>query len=193
MSLKLNSRERPKSTACLGEEDNHIKLVMVGDSGVGKSCLLDKFLDDSSTNNFISTIGVDIRSREMSINNKRVKIQVWDTGGQQRYRPVLASCYRGALGVIIVFDVTNMVSFRNIQQWLLEVEEFSSSATIPRVLIGNKADLSDRREVESTVAEEFARARNIRYMETSVIGKENIKKVEEAFLELVTSGGGGDK
>jgi len=190
MSLKLNSRERPKSTACLGEEDNHIKLVMVGDSGVGKSCLLDKFLDDSSTNNFISTIGVDIRSREMSINNKRVKIQVWDTGGQQRYRPVLASCYRGALGVIIVFDVTNMVSFRNIQQWLLEVEEFSSSATIPRVLIGNKADLSDRREVESTVAEEFARARNIRYMETSVIGKENIK---EAFLELVTSGNGVDK
>jgi len=185
MSLKLNSRERPKSTGCIAEEDGPIKLVMVGDSGVGKSCLLDKFLDDSSTNNFISTIGVDIRSREIHVNNKRLKIQVWDTGGQQRYRPVLASCYRGALGVIIVFDVTNMVSFKNIQQWLVEVEEFSTSSTIPRMLVGNKADLTDRREVEASLAEEFARQHNITYMETSVIGKENIK---EAFLELVKTG-----
>lgn len=185
MSLKLNSRERPKSTGCIAEDEGLIKLVMVGDSGVGKSCLLDKFLDDSSTNNFISTIGVDIRSREMYVNNKRVKIQVWDTGGQQRYRPVLASCYRGALGVIIVFDVTNMISFKNIKQWLVEVEEFSTDSTIPRMLVGNKADLSDRREVGANVAEEFARQHNITYIETSVIGKENIK---EAFLELVKSG-----
>jgi len=123
--------------------------------------------------------------REMYVNNKRVKIQVWDTGGQQRYRPVLASCYRGALGVIIVFDVTNMISFKNIKQWLVEVEEFSTDSTIPRMLVGNKADLSDRREVGANVAEEFARQHNITYIETSVIGKENIK---EAFLELVKSG-----
>jgi len=137
MSLKLNSRERPKSTGgCIGDEaEKPIKLVMVGDSGVGKSCLLDKFLDDSSTNNFISTIGVDIRSRETKIQDKTVKLQVWDTGGQQRYRPVLASCYRGATGVIIVFDVTNMVSFRNVKQWILEVEEFAPNSNIPRMLV----------------------------------------------------------
>ena len=93
---------------------------------MGKSCLLDKFLDDSSTNNFISTIGVDVRTREDIIKDKKVKIQVWDTGGQQRYRPILASCYRGALGVIIVFDITNRMSFKNIKQWLVEVEEPSS-------------------------------------------------------------------
>jgi len=183
MSLKLNSRERPKSTGCITEEaDSCVKLVMVGDSGVGKSCLLDKFLDDSSTNNFISTIGVDIRSRETVINNKKVKIQVWDTGGQQRYRPVLASCYRGALGVIIVFDVTNKISFKNIKQWMVEVEEFASNSNIPRILVGNKADLADRREVEFEVAAEFARLNNIAYIETSVMRKSNIK---EAFLELV--------
>jgi len=182
MSLKLNSRERPKSTGCLAEEDTCFKLVMVGDSGVGKSCLLDKFLDDSSTNNFISTIGVDIRSREMLLNDKRVKIQVWDTGGQQRYRPVLASCYRGALGVIIVFDVTNRSSFDNIKQWIVEVEEFSHSSGIPRILVGNKADLADRREVDLEVAEEFARSNNLPYIETSVMRQSNIK---EAFLELV--------
>jgi len=181
MSLKLNPRDRPKCV--VGEEvDRCYKLVMVGDSGVGKSCLLDKFLDDSSTNNFISTIGVDIRTREDVINDKKVKIQVWDTGGQQRYRPILASCYRGALGVIIVFDVTNKMSFKNISQWLVEVEEFAPDCQLPRILVGNKADLVDRREVEYELAKEFAAINNIPYIETSVIGRSNIN---EAFLELV--------
>jgi len=184
MSLKVNStRARPKSTGCItADAYKFFKLVMVGDSGVGKSCLLDKFLDDSSTNNFISTIGVDIRSRETVINNKKVKIQVWDTGGQQRYRPVLASCYRGALGVIIVFDVTNKISFKNIKQWMVEIEEFAPNSNIPKMLVGNKADLSDRREVEYEVAAEFARENSIAYIETSVMRKSNI---EEAFVELV--------
>jgi len=201
MSLKVNpTRTRPKSTGFITEESyKFVKLVMVGDSGVGKSCLLDKFLDDSSTNNFISTIGVDIRSRETVINNKTVKIQVWDTGGQQRYRPVLASCYRGALGVIIVFDVTNKISFKNIKQWMVEVEEFATNTNIPRILVGNKADLTDRREVEFEVAAEFARQNNIAYIETSVMRKSNIKVeryqylaektflFQEAFVELVKS------
>jgi len=182
MSLKLNSRERPKSTGCIQEEELPIKLVMVGDSGVGKSCLLDKFLDDKSTNNFISTIGVDIRSRELKLHNKVVKVQVWDTGGQQRYRPVLASCYKGALGVILVFDVTNKVSFTNIKQWIVEVEEFSGQSNLPRLLVGNKADLCERREVERETAAEFAKLNNISYMETSVMSQENVK---EAFLKLV--------
>ena len=157
---------------------------------MGKSCLLDKFLDDSSTNNFISTIGVDVRTREDVINDRKVKIQVWDTGGQQRYRPILASCYRGALGVIIVFDVTNKMSFKNISQWLLEVEEFAPDSNLPRILVsnvsreraltsrhlqvGNKADLADRREVDQALAMEFAAINNIPYIETSVIGRSNI-------------------
>jgi len=186
MSLKLKERERTKAcsgSSVLGEEaDKCYKLVMVGDSGVGKSCLLDKFLDDSSTNNFISTIGVDVRTREDVINDRKVKIQVWDTGGQQRYRPILASCYRGALGVIIVFDVTNKMSFKNISQWLLEVEEFAPDSNLPRILVGNKADLADRREVDQALAMEFAAINNIPYIETSVIGRSNIN---EAFLELV--------
>lgn len=189
MSLKL--RDRPKSsTGPQSPDDNEgcYKLVMIGDSGVGKSCLLDKFLNDSSTNNFISTIGVDIRTRETVINNKKVKVQVWDTGGQQRYRPILASCYRGALGVIIVFDVTNKMSFNNIKQWIDEVDEFATESNLPRILVGNKADLTDRREVEFETAEEFARQNSIPYIETSVIGKSNIK---EAFLELVRRKGKG--
>jgi len=175
---------RPKSGAISSSVENEsaYKLVMVGDSGVGKSCLLDKFLDDSSANNFISTIGVDIKTRETTINNRKIKVQVWDTGGQQRYRPILASCYRGAIGVIIVFDVTNKMSFSNIKQWMVEVDEFSCDTTLPRILVGNKADLVDRREVEYETAAQFASHNNIPYIETSVIGRSNIK---EAFLELV--------
>ena len=153
----MKLRDRPKSsTGPQSPDDNEgcYKLVMessifqecsslrqqviclqIGDSGVGKSCLLDKFLNDSSTNNFISTIGVDIRTRETVINNKKVKVQVWDTGGQQRYRPILASCYRGALGVIIVFDVTNKMSFKNIKQWMVEVDEFATDSNLPRILV----------------------------------------------------------
>lgn len=100
---------------------------------------------------------------------------MWDTGGQQRYRPILASCYRGAIGVIIVFDVTNRMSFRNIKQWMVEVDEFSCDTTLPRILVGNKADLADRREVEYETAAEFASQNNIPYIETSVIGRSNIK------------------
>jgi len=110
---------------------------------------------------------------------------VGDTGGQQRYRPILASCYRGALGVIIVFDVTNRMSFKNIKQWMLEVDEFATDSNLPRILVGNKADLTDRREVEFETAAQFASENSIPYIETSVIGRSNIK---EAFLELVRKG-----
>lgn len=179
MSLK----GRPKSQ-CVEPEENSVKIVMVGDSGVGKSCLLDKFLDTASTNNFISTIGVDIRTRHLKIGNKTVKIQVWDTGGQQRYRPVLASCYRGAVGVIIVFDLSNRRSFCNIKQWMVEVEEFSTLPQSRKLLVGNKADLEERREVEVAEAEEFADTIGVQYIETSVMGKSNI---QEAFLRLVST------
>jgi len=182
MSLKLGNRDRPKSTV-MEESGPNVKLVMVGDSGVGKSCLLEKFLDETSTNNFISTIGVDIKTRSITLNNKTIKIQVWDTGGQQRYRPVLASCYRNAGGVIMVFDVTNRKTFLNIKQWVVEVDEFSEGSNVTRILVGNKADLSDRREVEYESAAEFATSLGMEYIETSVIGEP--ANIQEAFMELV--------
>lgn len=177
----MSFKGRPKSQYG-PEEASSVKLVMVGDSGVGKSQLLDKFLDNGSTNSFISTIGVDVRSRQITVGDKTIKIQVWDTGGQQRYRPVLASCYRGAMGVIIVFDLSNRQSFSNIKQWMLEVEEFSTLPPSRKILVGNKADLKDRREVDLEEAEQFANSLGVEYIETSVLGKCNI---QEAFLRLV--------
>ena len=189
MSLKVKLRLRPRSTGSINRETyRFFKLVMVGDSGVGKSCLLDKFLDSSSNNNFLSTIGVDIRCRDTVIKNVKVRVQVWDTGGQERYRPVLVNCYRGALGVILVFDVTNRTSFLNIRQWILEIHQFAPSPTVPKLLVGNKADLGERREVNIEEATMFADQNDMAYVEASVIRRSNIEKVfEELIREHVLS------
>jgi len=171
---------RPKSEC--DNETPRAKLVMIGDSGVGKSCLLERFVDKESTNNWISTIGVDIRTIHLNIAGKDTKVQIWDTGGQQRYRPVLASCYRGALGVVIVFDLTNRTSFSNVKQWLLEIDEFSSLEADKKILVGNKADLETSRRVEGEEAAQLANQLGIQYVETSVLDQNNI---QEAFRRLL--------
>jgi len=175
---RSNSTKAPKSSS---KEDYTFKLVMVGDSGVGKSCLLEKFLDLSSNNAFISTIGYEVRTHILKLDGQTVKMQVWDTGGQERYRPVLATCYKNAFGVLLVYDVTNKKSFTNLQQWLTEVNEFAS-ADVPKLLIGNKSDLAGRRQVEESMAAQFAAERGLAYIETSAMESANIR---EAFLTLV--------
>jgi len=175
---RSNSTRAPKTSS---KEDFTFKLVMVGDSGVGKSCLLEKFLDLSSKNAFISTIGYEVRTHIIKLDGQTVKLQVWDTGGQERYRPVLATCYKNAFGVLLVYDVTNKKSFTNLQQWLTEVNEFAS-ADVPKLLIGNKSDLSGRRQVEESTAAQFAAERGLAYIETSAMESANIR---EAFLTLV--------
>lgn len=111
--------------------------------------------------------------------------QVWDTGGQQRYRPVLSSCYRNVHGIIMVFDVTNVKSFANLPQWIKEVKEFApNQGGVPKLLIGNKSDLEDRREVTPEIAEAFAKENSMSYIETSAIATTNIR---EAFMALLQS------
>ena len=114
-------------------------------------------------------------------------MQVWDTGGQQRYRPVLASCYRNAHGVIVVYDVTNAKSFANLAQWVKEVSEFSpknADEAPPKLLVGNKSDLEERREVTRETAEKFAKDNGMSYVETSAVATKNVK---EAFVQLIKS------
>lgn len=185
MSFRSSSSGNTRSNSARGpknkDDEPSFKLVMVGDSGVGKSCLLEKFLDLSSNNAFISTIGVDIRTHVIKLDGQAVKLQVWDTGGQERYRPVLSTCYRNAFGVILVYDVTNKKTFGNLVQWLVEVDEFASG-DVPKLLVGNKSDLADRRQVEESAAAQFAAEKGMAYIETSAIETANIR---EAFLSLV--------
>lgn len=169
-----------------GVDSSNYKLVMVGDSGVGKSCILEKLLDSASTNTFISTIGVDVKNHTLKDNGRSVKLQIWDTGGQQRYRPVLSTCYRNADGIVVVFDLTNKKSFINLAQWISEIDEFSSNTNrrenTPKLLLGNKSDLDDRREIDAQTAQSFAKDKNMTYLETSAIHATST--IRDGFLTL---------
>ena len=119
--------------------DYLFKLVLIGDSCVGKSCLLIRFADDCFTENYITTIGVDFRFKTLSINKKTVKLQIWDTAGQERYLTITNAYYRGADGIVIVFDLTSKESFKNVEAWMSEVEKYSSD-TVKVIVLGNKVD-----------------------------------------------------
>lgn len=160
------------------EYDYLFKLLLIGDSGVGKSCLLLRFADDTYTNDYISTIGVDFKIKTVELDGKTVKLQIWDTAGQERFRTITSSYYRGAHGIIIVYDVTDQESFNNVKTWLQEIDRFGTAGVL-KLLVGNKNDLADKKVVDTEVAQEFADSIGIPFIETSALDSSN---VEEAFL-----------
>lgn len=160
--------------------DYLFKLVLIGDSGVGKSCLLLRFADDSFTDSYISTIGVDFRFRTVNIDQKTVKLQIWDTAGQERFRTITSAYYRGAHGIIMVYDVTNIESFEHVEEWLSEVNRHASESTL-KLLVGNKADLTEDKKVDPAQAQAYADNLGISFLETSA---KNSTNVEAAFLTM---------
>lgn len=162
------------------EYDYLFKLLLIGNSGVGKSCLLLRFSDDTYTNDYISTIGVDFKIKTVELDGKTVKLQIWDTAGQERFRTITSSYYRGSHGIIIVYDVTDQESFNGVKMWLQEIDRYATS-TVLKLLVGNKCDLEDKRVVEYDVAREFAEANKMPFLETSALDSTN---VEQAFLTM---------
>jgi len=160
--------------------DYLFKLVLIGDSGVGKSCLLLRFADDNFTDSYISTIGVDFRFRTITVDKKIVKLQIWDTAGQERFRTITSAYYRGADGIIMVYDVTSSESFDHVEEWLIEVDRYANENT-SKLLIGNKADLIDERQVSDDTAHKFADKLGIPFLETSAKTATN---VDAAFLTM---------
>ena len=122
---------------------NETQLVVIGDTGVGKSCILLRFADDTYTENHISTIGEDFRIRTVKIDKRVVKLQIWDTAGQERFRTITSAYYRGADGIIMVYDVTSEESFNHINDWFIEVNRYASENTC-KLLVGNKIDKGDK-------------------------------------------------
>lgn len=161
--------------------DKLFKIILVGDSGVGKSSLLLRYCEDSYSESFISTIGVDFKIKNVEIDKKLVKLQLWDTAGQERFRTITASYYRGAQGMIIVFDVCERSTFENVTHWIEQIRNMQTDKS-SIMLIGNKVDDTERRQVSSEEATEFCRTHGlIKYIETSA--KKSIG-VEEAFRAL---------
>ncbi|KAL7535265.1 hypothetical protein ACHAWF_005114 [Thalassiosira exigua] len=162
--------------------DYLFKLVLIGDSGVGKSCLLLRFAvsDSLSSQSYISTIGVDFRFRTVKMDKKTVKLQIWDTAGQERFRTITSAYYRGADGIIMVYDTTSSDSFDHVNDWLKEVNRYASEGTC-KLLVGNKCDRTADRAVETERAKEFADDLGVAFLETSA---KTAKNVEEAFLTM---------
>ncbi|CAN1195562.1 GTP-binding protein YPTM2 [Linum perenne] len=146
------------------EYDYLFKLLLIGDSGVGKSCLLLRFADDSYLDSYISTIGVDF----------------WDTAGQERFRTITSSYYRGAHGIIVVYDVTDQESFNNVKQWLNEIDRYASE-NVNKLLVGNKSDLTSNKVVSYETGKALADELGIPFMETSA---KNASNVEDAFMAM---------
>jgi len=162
------------------EYDYVFKLVLIGDSGVGKSCLLLRFADDTYTESHISTIGVDFKIRTIQLEGKTIKLQIWDTAGQERFRTITSSYYRGAHGIIVVYDTTDSETFEHVKTWLHEIDRYASE-NVNKLLVGNKSDLTSKRQVDTEAAKEFATQVNIPFLETSA---KNATNVEDAFMTM---------
>ncbi|XP_018411166.1 PREDICTED: ras-related protein Rab-8A isoform X2 [Nanorana parkeri] len=160
--------------------DYLFKLLLIGDSGVGKTCVLFRFSEDAFNSTFISTIGIDFKIRTIELDGKRIKLQIWDTAGQERFRTITTAYYRGAMGIMLVYDITNEKSFDNIKNWIRNIEEHAS-ADVEKMILGNKCDVNEKRQVSKEKGDKLASEYGIKFMETSA--KANIN-VENAFFTL---------
>ncbi|XP_022140351.1 ras-related protein RABA1f-like [Momordica charantia] len=162
--------------------DYLFKVVLIGDSGVGKSNLLSRFTRNEFSLETKSTIGVEFATRSIRVDDKIVKAQIWDTAGQERYRAITSAYYRGAVGALIVYDVTRHVTFENVERWLKELRGHTDQ-NIVIMLVGNKADLRHLRAVSTEDAQAFAERERTYFMETSALESFN---VENSFTEVLT-------
>lgn len=158
------------------------RLIVIGDSTVGKSCLIRRFTEGRFAQVSDPTVGVDFFSRLVEIEpGKRVKLQIWDTAGQERFRSITRAYYRNSVGGLLLFDITNRRSFQNVHNWLEEAQSHVQPHNIVFLLVGHKCDLEAQRQVTQHEAEKLAGAYGMRYVETSA--RESIN-VEKAFVDL---------
>ncbi|XP_057770484.1 ras-related protein RABA6b-like [Salvia miltiorrhiza] len=163
------------------ECDYLFKAVLIGDSAVGKSNLLSRFARDEFCLESKPTIGVEFAYRNIRVADKLIKAQIWDTAGQERFRAITSSYYRGAMGALLVYDITRRSTFESLRKWLKELREFGSREMVV-VLVGNKSDLTHSREVSLEDGQTLAQLEDLSFMETSA--KEN-SNVEDAFLQMI--------
>ena len=140
------------------------KLLLIGDSGVGKTCILFRFSDDAFNNTFISTIGIDFKIKTIELRGKKVKLQIWDTAGQERFHTITTSYYRGAMGIMLVYDITNSKSFDNIAKWLRNIQEHANE-DVEKMILGNKCDMDDKRVISKERGETIARENGVPFLE----------------------------
>ena len=166
------------------EYDYIFKVLLVGNSDVGKSSLILRYVDQIWNDVFVPTIGVDFKVKSLEIENKSIKLQIWDTAGQERFRNVISSYFKGAHGILLIFDITSRDSFKELENWLAEVEK-NASTQILKILIGNKCDLEEEREISKDEGEAFAMRNGMQYIETSAKINTNVNEAFEALSKIM--------
>lgn len=163
--------------------DSIMKILLIGDSGVGKSCLLVRFVEDKFSPSFITTIGIDFKIKTVDINGKKVKLQLWDTAGQERFRTITTAYYRGAMGIILVYDVTDERTFTNVNQWFKTVSDHANDDA-QLLLVGNKSDM-DTRVVSYEQGESLAKELGLPFVEASAKDDTNVNDIFFTLAKLI--------
>jgi len=164
--------------------DYMFKLLIIGNSSVGKTSFLFRYADDSFTSAFVSTVDIDFKVKTVFRNDKRVKLQIWDTAGQERYRTITTAYYRGAMGFILMYDITNEESFNSVQDWSTQIKTYSwDNAQV--TLAGNKCDMEDERVVSNERGKQLAEQLGFEFFETSAKDNINVKQVFERLVDLI--------
>mmetsp|Transcript_9444 Transcript_9444/g.26475 ORF Transcript_9444/g.26475 Transcript_9444/m.26475 type:complete len:216 (-) Transcript_9444:71-718(-) len=164
------------------EYDYLYKVVLIGDSGVGKSNLLSRFTRNEFSLETKSTIGVEFATRSIQVDGKTIKAQIWDTAGQERYRAITSAYYRGAVGALLVYDIAKSITYKNVERWLGELRE-NAAENIVIMLVGNKSDLKHLREVPTDEAREYSEKNGLSFIETSALDSTN---VDTAFQNIIS-------
>jgi small GTP-binding protein len=164
----------------LDKTDHVFKILTIGESGVGKTCLLIRYTENKFQKNYLTTIGIDFKSKNIMLKGKSVKLKIWDTAGQERFRNITQQYYKGADGIVLVFDVTDSTTFEKISDWMKQISAFTQPDKIGIVLLGNKIDMEPR-QVKHEQGVEIAKKYGVQYFETSAHTNYN---VEESFQHL---------
>ena len=170
------------------EEDEEysliFKIILIGDTSVGKTNILSRYINDKFSETSKSTVGVELATKVENYNNKKIKIQIWDTAGQERYKSITTSYYKGAKGAFIVYDITKKESFKNVDKWIKDLKEFGDE-DVTILIIGNKCDLENEREVSIEEVKKKAELFDIGYCETSALKAKNIDYAFQTLIKLV--------
>lgn len=164
--------------------DYMFKLLIIGNSSVGKTSFLFRYADDSFTSAFVSTVGIDFKVKTVFRQDKRVKLQIWDTAGQERYRTITTAYYRGAMGFILMYDVTNEESFSSVHDWCTQIKTYSwDNAQV--ILVGNKCDMEDERVISFERGKQLADSLGLEFFETSAKDNINVRAVFERLVDII--------
>ena len=164
--------------------DYTIKLLIVGDSSVGKTNFISMFIENKFIPNYMTTSGIDLKASIIEVRNKKIKVQLWDTAGQEKYRAITKNLFLKVQGVLIVYDITNENSFSSLKSWVKTIKD-ECGKQMQMVIVGNKSDLEENRVIDKTIASEFAKEEKIDYIETSCKTGENIQKSISLLCEKV--------